>query len=114
PTINRPAAPLSLSKFGKMLSNRYYLGVVTYRGVEYEGKHPALVSVQTFEIVQRLLAEREQHSLKQRVHRHYLRGLLTCRRCHSRLMYTLVNGKTGDQFAYYVCGKRHHGSGCGL
>jgi hypothetical protein len=114
PTINRAAAPLSLSKFSKMLGNRYYVGVVTYRGVEYEGKHPALVSVQTFETVQSILDEREQHSLKQRIHTHYLRGLLTCRRCKARLQYTVVKGKTDDQFAYYVCGRRHRGDGCDL
>src|SRR5262245_15461434 len=68
PTLNHPAAPLSFSKFCKILSNRYYIGIVTDRGVEYDGKHPALISRQTFDEVQRVLSEREQHSLKQRIH----------------------------------------------
>jgi site-specific DNA recombinase len=29
-------------------------------------------------------------------------------------MYTQVRGKTGDQFAYYVCNRRHREHGCGL
>ena len=105
---------MALSKFAKLLRNRYYLGVVTYRGVEYPGKHPALVSAELFARVQRILDERDQHALKLRVNRHYLRGLLTCRRCGGRLLYTLVRGKAGGEFAYYVCPNRHHGTTCDL
>jgi site-specific DNA recombinase len=72
------------------------------------------VSQQMFDEVGRILAEREQGKLKQRVHRHYLRGLLTCMRCQARLLYTVVSGKTGDKFAYYVCSGRHRGRGCDL
>jgi hypothetical protein len=27
-------------------------------------------------------------------------------------MFTVVTGKTGAQFAYYVCSARHRGNGC--
>jgi hypothetical protein len=60
-----------------MLRNRYYLGVVNYRGAEYPGKHEPLVSPKLFASVQAILDEREQHSLKPRRHQHYLRGLMT-------------------------------------
>ena len=46
-TRQRPkhvAKPLSTSTVAKILGNRYYLGLVTFEGVEYAGKHPALVS----------------------------------------------------------------------
>jgi site-specific DNA recombinase len=56
PTVNRAARPLPDNKLHHMLRNRYYLGFVTWRGVEYEGKHPALVSSETFAEVQRVLA----------------------------------------------------------
>jgi DNA invertase Pin-like site-specific DNA recombinase len=108
-TAKRPARAMSLSKFMLLLRNRYYLGKVTYRGVEYQGKHDALIDSDTFDRVQRIMDERDRHSLKQRVNRHYLRGLLTCRRCHGRLMYTLVRGKSGGEFVYYVCLNRHRG-----
>jgi site-specific DNA recombinase len=38
-----------------MFRSRYYLGVVTYEGVEYPGKHPALVYLTTFNQVEAML-----------------------------------------------------------
>lgn len=78
PTAKRPAAPLALSKFAELLRNRYYLGIVSYRGVEHPGNHPAIIGAEPYERVQRTLEEREHHHLKQRRNQHYLRGLLTC------------------------------------
>jgi len=77
PTPKRPAGPLTLSKLALMLRNRYYLGLVNYRGVEHEGKHPALIHSELFDRVQMILDERGQHALKTRRHQHYLRGLLS-------------------------------------
>lgn len=57
--------------------------------------------------VQRVLAERESYSIKQRRNRHYVRGLLTCARCNSRMLYTTGKAKSGDTFDYYICSKRH-------
>ena len=113
PTPKRPAGPLTLSKFGEMLRNRYYLGVVSYRGVEHPGRHPALIEAELFDRVQMIIDERDQHALKPRRHRHYLRGLLTCGRCGSRLQYTTGRGN-GGEFDYYVCMRRMRGGGCGL
>src|SRR5262249_2983153 len=62
-TAKRPERPLSLSKFGTLLRNPYYAGVVRYRGVEYAGAHPALVSRELFDRVQLILDERDQHAL---------------------------------------------------
>jgi site-specific DNA recombinase len=114
PTPKRPAGPLALSKLAELLRNRYYLGLVSYRGVEHPGKHPALIEAELFERVQLILDEREQHALKPRRHQHYLRGLLTCARCGSRLQYTTGRGRRGDEFHYFVCIKRHKGAGCDL
>jgi site-specific DNA recombinase len=112
-TPKRPAGPLALSKFAELLRNRYYLGLVSYRGIEHPGKHPALVGAQLFDRVQMIIADRDRHALKPRRHQHYLRGLLCCARCGSRLQYTTGRGH-GGEFEYYVCSKRHKGGGCDL
>jgi site-specific DNA recombinase len=88
--------------------------LVNYRCVEHAGKHPAIIGPALFERVQRVLDERERHTVKQRRNRHYLRGLMTCARCKSRLLFTTGKGKGGDTFDYYVCGSRHKGTGCDL
>ena len=114
PTPRQPEKPLTLSKLSKLLRNRYYLGVVTYRGVEHPGKHPAIIGADLFDRVQLVLDEREQHAIKQRRHTHYLRGILTCARCGSRMIYTTGKGKGGDIFDYFACSQRHKKAGCDL
>ena len=43
PTATRPSVPLSRSQVHRTLSSSYYIGKLPYGGVEYEGKHPALI-----------------------------------------------------------------------
>jgi len=113
-TPKRPAQPLALSKLHGLLRNRYYLGFVSYRGVEYPGLHDALISPELFARVERVLDERDHTSTKQRTHSHYLRGLMSCARCGSRLTYMQVHGRHGGLFAYYVCSRRHRLGYCDL
>jgi hypothetical protein len=69
PTAQRAARPVTFNKLHQILRNRYYLGLVTWRGVEYEGKHPALVDAATFEAVQAVLSA---HRLAgERSHKHH-------------------------------------------
>jgi site-specific DNA recombinase len=114
PSAHRRSAPIALSKFGELLRNRYYLGLVTYRGIEHPGKHPALIGPGLFDRVQGVLEERESHAVKQRQNRHYLRGLLTCARCGNRLLYTTGKGRHGGIFDDFVCSARHKAASCNL
>lgn len=41
---NRPSRPLQRSYLAKLLKNRYYIGVVTFKDVEYEGAASPLAS----------------------------------------------------------------------
>ena len=76
-----PAGPVSDSKLGTMLRDRYYLGVVTYRA-EYAGRHPALVSQELFDRVQAILDASGVSGERRRTHDHYLKGTVWCHRCH--------------------------------
>jgi site-specific DNA recombinase len=82
------------------LQNRYYLGIVTYQGIEYEGKHPPLVTLPVFEAVQVVLEGHRQGGERAYRHSHYLKGTLRCERCRSRLAYCLSRGN-GGSYAYY-------------
>lgn len=103
--------PMQLSHVAHLLSNRYYLGYVTFRGVEYQGRHQPLVPPSTFERVQELLASRFRAGEKQRTHNHYLKGTVYCARCGSRLCLTNAKGR----YLYFFCSGRHHyRTGCDL
>jgi len=82
---------------------------VTWRGVEHQGKHPALVDAATFEAVQRVLVAHRVSGERSYRHQHYLAGSLFCQRCSSRLLYGVHKGRRGDEYEYFYCAGRHSG-----
>jgi site-specific DNA recombinase len=113
----KPPQPLHYSRVANLLNNRYYIGKVSFRGVEYEGRHEPLVSEKLFYGVQDILSGRRHARERQRRHDHYLKGSVFCGRCHkdlhteSRLIVTLANGHGGSYY-YFFCRGRHQGNGC--
>jgi len=105
-TARRPERPLPRNKLHQVLRNRYYTGIVTHKGIEYEGKHPPLVDATTFEQVQRLLEAHRQSGERAHRHTHYLKGSLRCFRCKSRLAYCVSRGN-GGSYEYFFCLGRH-------
>jgi site-specific DNA recombinase len=115
PTPKRAARPLPANKLHDVLTNRYYIGLVTWRGVEYPGKHPVYVSAETFEEVQRVLVAHRQSGERSYRHQHFLAGTVFCARCKSRLLYNVATGRRGDRYDYFMCAGRHSGrTGCDL
>ena len=110
PAGKRPAKPLIRSRVHRMLTNRYYLGVVSYQAVEHEGRHEALVSVELFDRVQSVLRAHDRAADRQRKHHHYLKGSVRCARCGSRLVLTKARSHTGELYWYFFCTGRR--SGC--
>jgi site-specific DNA recombinase len=103
PNRKYPERPVSRHTVETMLRNRYYLGYVTFSGVEYRGRHEALVSQALFDRVQGVLAAMAGNSTRQRRYNHYLKGLVWCRRCKRRLIVMRGKSKTGQLYFYYVC-----------
>lgn len=99
---NKVPGALQPSHVASMLSNRYYIGYVTFQGVEYQGRHEELVSRALFDRVQEVLRSHDRAGEKQRVHHHYLKGSVYCAHCGSRLCIT----KAKDYF-YFFCVARH-------
>jgi site-specific DNA recombinase len=108
PTPKHPGKPLLLSNLGALLHKRYYIGKVTYRGVEYDGTHEPLVDPETFRRVQDVLRAHNLAGERQRVHHHYLKGTVYCARCHSRMILTNAKG----QYLYFFCAGRQRRNGC--
>ena len=108
-----PAQPLSANHLQTMLRNRYYLGFVTFKGEEYEGRHPAIVEPRLFEKVQQVMASRGQSQVRKRVHDHYLKGMLWCFPCYKNALdYRLIRQQSngnGGTYEYFFCrGRQEH------
>ena len=52
PTPSQPAKPVTTTGLHKILTNPYYQGTVTFRGVTYDGTHEPLVDAETWLRVQ--------------------------------------------------------------
>ncbi len=119
-TFKRAESPIALSAFGTMLKNPYYLGVVRYRGVEYEGKHEHLIDKTTFDAVQRQLEANNYAGEKQRQHHHYLKGSVFCGKkdnhgneCGCRLIVTNANSRSKTVYPYFICiGRQRDTTSC--
>lgn len=103
PTPQRPAKSVTTSGFFKLLRNPYYIGQIRYNGAVHEGTHEAIVDLDIWQRVQRLLDSRARDEVRFRKHDHHLKGLLYCATCKSRLQLTLARNKQGNRYAYYVC-----------
>ncbi len=101
-----PSQPVTLKTLHKVLVSPYYKGVVTYKGIEYEGAHEALVDTETWDKVQSILASRlnGERNLK---HPHFLKGSVFCANCGERMIVSNEKKKDGTVYPYFVCGGRH-------
>ncbi len=97
-----------------MLRNPYYIGTVTFQGVEYEVRHPTLTTPELFAQVQQTLTAKSVAGEHQWKHQHPLKGTVYCGLCGHRLKFTKCTGRRGGKYNYFVCGRRRRAEGCEL
>ncbi|MEZ4588681.1 MAG: recombinase family protein [Gemmatimonadales bacterium] len=107
PTPKRPSKPLAVSTVHRLLTNSYYKGDVTYRGVTYKGTHQPLVPPEVFYQVQSVLTAHKIAGEATQLHDHYLKGTIYCGQCGSRLIVSNTRNHQGRVYPYFVCSGRH-------
>jgi site-specific DNA recombinase len=114
PGPKTPGRPLTVSHLHRLLRHPYYVGIVRYRGVLYEGKHEPLVDNDTWQRVQELLTAKYLTGERHREHSHYLKGSIFCGQCGSRLIVCHAKGR-GGVYHYFVCiGRQQKRTDCQL
>jgi site-specific DNA recombinase len=93
-----------------LLTNAVYAGKVEYRGMIYQGEHPATVEPAVWEAVNAELRDRRPPKTgSMRSQSALLAGLLFCKSCE-RPMIATYTAKGGRRYRYYVCqGARQKG-----
>jgi site-specific DNA recombinase len=106
PTARLAEKPIEVRHLHSVLTNLYYTGVTTFKGVQYPGSHTPLIDRETFEKVQTILHEKinGERSIK---HDHYLKSSLYCGRCGFRMVVQMAKNKQGEIYSYYSCLGRH-------
>jgi site-specific DNA recombinase len=112
---NGPAQQISVNKLSQMLRDRYYLGVVTFKGAEYQGRHEPLISHELFERVQDIIEARAAAMERRRVHHHYLKGSLFCGACKAggitqRMIMQQTVNRYRNVYMYFFCRGRQNGT----
>jgi site-specific DNA recombinase len=84
------------SQIHKILNQKFYMGLMEFKGTVYQGKHHPIVSSKVFEQVQDVFHNR--HHPKKEKHFYSARGFLTCDVCDCAIT---ADTKKGHQ--YYYC-----------
>ena len=105
----RGGKPFNKNSLFKLLTNRIYLGKITYKDEVYDGEHPAIVDEGIFERAQRLL-KRNGRSGAPYVRNRFgavLKGLVRCVSCECGMVPTHATKTTSSggnkRYRYYVC-----------
>ena len=100
--------PIKVDQIKRMLSNKFYVGILKYANEYYEGSHKCFISKQLFKEVQKQV----EKILRPRQHGHdfAFSGLATCGECGAAItaeqhIKKYKNG-TSQTFIYYRCTKK--------
>jgi site-specific DNA recombinase len=88
----------------RALTNRAYLGELTFRGVTVTGTHPPLITPADFDQAQEILGQRgESHAHRAASGSDYLlTGKLRCPKCGKAMIGTRATGRSRT-YRYYTC-----------
>lgn len=101
--LGKKGRPLQFSVTHTMLRNKFHYGWMHHGGLEGWGKHEKLIDEDTFNLVQKILNEKGDYSLRKRKHNFLLRGVIFCKDCgrryvaewHYHSKYKTGNGRIG-------------------
>jgi site-specific DNA recombinase len=96
--------PLSLSAVHKILTNPFYAGLIRWNDRLYQGKHPAVVTIDEYERVQRLIRRQTQPRSKTRDFA--FTGMFKCGECGFSVTAEEKTNRWGAHYTYYHCSKR--------
>ena len=111
PTPTKPAKPITKGRLHTLLRHPYYKGIVTFQGVEYPGRHQALVDAATWQTVQDIM-DSHRNGERQRLHNHHLKTTIACGLCGARLLVQNAKNGRGVIYPYFVCSRRHRTHDC--
>ena len=106
----RGGMPLAVSGLYKMLMNPFYAGHIVHQGQWYQGKHPAMVSMEEFERAQALLGNGAR---ARPIHHSFAyTGLIRCGSCGCSITAEEHVNTYGSHYVYYRCTKRRRAAHC--
>jgi site-specific DNA recombinase len=112
----RSGGPVHLNTIRRMLVNPFYTGIFKLKDELYPGSHPKMISLETFEKIQKRLADEARKvdwSLEKRDDKGFLfSDLGKCGECGYTVIQDYHRKKSGREFRYYRCTKKSKKCNC--
>lgn len=94
-----------------VLHQRLYTGEISFAGVWHKGRHAPIITTDTFDRAQKILAQKHELSKinksREGVACSYLAGLLFCKKCGARYSRRIMSSCGGKyKYIYYSCNSR--------
>ena len=117
--MTRRGNPFERRTVARILSNRFYIGEVSWNGITFHGEHEIQKSIaDVFEENQQRIARESYFSNRREAStcKHWLSGLLTCSACGATLSFTRSNNqkKRPDYFQCWKYSKGFHPGSCSI
>ena len=96
--------PLSLSGVQRILRSPFYAGIIKWKDATYQGAHQALIAIDEFKAVQKLITRIDAPRPKRHVFPY--RGLMRCGECGLLVTGAHKINRYGFHYTYYHCTKR--------
>lgn len=101
--FNKNGKPFLNQHIFKILRNKRYIGIMTYKQIEYPNFLPPLIDQELFNTVQNKLSHaKNRHAHNSKVD-YLLTGKLFCGDCGSKMTGYSGRGRHGKKFYYYKC-----------
>lgn len=117
--LTRRGNPFERRTVARILSNRFYIGEVSWNGITFQGTHEIQTSIaDVFDADQKRMAKEAYFVNRREVSscKHWLSGLLTCSICGATLSFTRSNNskKRPDYFQCWKYSKGFHPGSCSI
>lgn len=89
----------------KIFGNIFYAGLIEWEGRVFQGKHPAMVTLEEFKRAQRILGRDTRPRPK--THSFAFTGLIRCGACNLSVTAEHKTNRHGSRYVYYHCTRRH-------
>jgi site-specific DNA recombinase len=101
---------LGASALHHLLTNKFYAGLIPWDGKIYVGQHPAIVTLEQFEAVQKVLSAKFVPRTAPR--RFSYTGLIRCGNCGLSITAEAKVNRYGSRYTYYHCTRFRGASIC--
>ncbi len=97
---------LNIQSLSRLLSEKFYIGIMTIKGQEYQGTHELFIDENTYYKCQKLIrtSKRGDNIAFKRTNEMFpLRNFILCPHCHRPFTAYLSKNRQGKYYPYYKC-----------